>query len=233
MKTYRIYGYYQPKENKWYVGRTCRTKAHRAGHNGNSYSKCPKFAEAIQRYGWDSFEYHILETTEDEELSWELEKKWIALKDSFNNGYNSDTGGKTGRKLCNESCEKISSTAQERCSNPEWRKDHSEKLKDFWNREGSRERMSNAQKGKHSNRKGAVLSEETKKKMQASSPTAKPVYLYTNLGQFIAMYPSQKEASRQTGVNQTTISNYLCRNPKRRNKPKYFVWSYEPPYTKS
>lgn len=235
-KLYKIYGYYQPQENKWYVGRTCRKyQSERAGKDGINYiQKCPKFAEDIQKYGWSSFEYHVLETTEDEELSWELKKKWVSLKDSFNNGYNSDTGGKNGRKLCKDSCEKISSIAQERCSNPEWRKDHSEKLKDFWEKEGSREKMAKANKGKtYPNRKGVSLSEETKKKMQESSPTKRPVYLYTNLGQFVAMYPSQREASRQTGIRQNTISAYLSRNPKRRYRNKYFVWSYEPPYTES
>lgn len=94
-KTYIIYGYYQPAENKWYVGRTGSYPFVRAGKEGERYLlKCPKFAEAIRKYGWDSFEYHVLETTEDEKLSWELEKKWIALKDSYNNGYNLTLGGK-------------------------------------------------------------------------------------------------------------------------------------------
>ena len=95
-KTFRIYGYYQPSENKWYVGRTSeKYQSARAGKEGKRYlDKCPKFAEAIRKHGWGSFEYHVFETTEDEELSWELEKKWVDLKDSYNNGYNLASGGK-------------------------------------------------------------------------------------------------------------------------------------------
>lgn len=59
-----------------------------------------KFGQAISKYGWDNFEYHILETTEDKELSWELEKKWILLKDSVQNGFNSSYGGR-GSLGCN------------------------------------------------------------------------------------------------------------------------------------
>lgn len=234
-KLYKIYGYYQPQENKWYVGRTGKKyQSDRAGKNGINYiQKCPKFAEAIQKYEWDSFEYYILETTEDEELSWELEKKWIALKDSFNNGYNSDTGGRTGKKFCDESLKRIKEKAiREGYS-------HGQKMREAWQNEETRNRIVQGMRdyykdpSHHGSRKGQHFTEETKKKMQASSPTAKPVYLYTNLGQFVAMYPSQREASRQTGIRQNTISAYLSRNPKRRYRNKYFVWSYEPPYTES
>lgn len=93
-KLFRIYGYYQPSEDSWYVGRTSKEQKERAGKEGYGYRKCPKFADAIKRCGWPSFEYHVLETTTDEELSYELEKKWISQKDSFRNGYNDTLGGK-------------------------------------------------------------------------------------------------------------------------------------------
>ena len=93
-KLYTIYGYYQPAENKWYVGRTSYSRRHRAGKDGERYLISPKFGEAIRRYGWGTFEYHILETTEDEEESYRLEQYWIEQKDSVENGYNKSTGGK-------------------------------------------------------------------------------------------------------------------------------------------
>ena len=103
MSIYRIYGYYQPEEGRWYIGRTSRKyQSKRAGKNGIRYVQaCRKFGEAIRKYGWDSFEYYPnLAQTEDLELSYELEKYTIEFYDSMNNGYNCSIGGKSSKKGC-------------------------------------------------------------------------------------------------------------------------------------
>lgn len=115
-KKYIIYGYFQPAENKWYVGRTSKiNKSQRSGHNGNNYRKSSAFWSSIKQYGWDTFEYFVLEQTTDEQLSWELEKKWVDLKNSiFPNGYNLESGGTNGKYLSNRTKEKISDYAKKR-----------------------------------------------------------------------------------------------------------------------
>lgn len=61
-------------------------------------NKC-HFHDAIDKYGFDKFEYQVLEEftsdSKDElrELLNEAEIKWIRIRDSYNNGYNMTTGG--------------------------------------------------------------------------------------------------------------------------------------------
>lgn len=103
----KIYVYFNKKKyiqegiKKYYVGQTRFTLTERAGLNGIKYTKdndliksYSKFANAIRKWGWDSFEGSILEENIDsqEKLN-ELEKYYIKKYDSFNNGYNSTLGG--------------------------------------------------------------------------------------------------------------------------------------------
>lgn len=104
-RTYTIYGYFNPIENKWYVGRTYMTQKGRSKKEGSGYRNQGVFWSAIQRYGWDLFNhnYHILETTTDLEESYELEKKWVEKKNSiYPNGYNLEGGGTKGKIISQE-----------------------------------------------------------------------------------------------------------------------------------
>lgn len=102
----KIYVYFNKKKfetegiKKYYVGQTKRTIKERAGSNGINYTggsneiKNTKFANAIRKWGWDSFELVFIKDGIDnqEELN-ELEKYYIKLYNSFENGYNSTLGG--------------------------------------------------------------------------------------------------------------------------------------------
>lgn len=94
-----IYGYRNKINNKWYVGQTTKSMRKRAGQNGVEYLeisssgtyKHSKFAPAILKYGWSSFEPHILEHVAKSDLD-SREIYWIGEKDSYNNGYNATLG---------------------------------------------------------------------------------------------------------------------------------------------
>ena len=197
--TWRIYGYYQPQENKWYVGRTCRKyQSMRTGKNGSQYvQQCPKFADAILKYGWSSFEYHVFETTEDEDTSCELEKKWIALKNSIVNGYNIQKGGKgqNGVSLSEETKKKIS---------------ESEK--------GKKMSKSALEKAKATRKKNGTYGKRTK-------GSSRPVRQFTRYGKLVAEYPSAMEAYRQTGIQYQEI-NHCCRHWRNWIYAGGYMWEY-------
>jgi len=50
-KKYKVYKYTSPS-NKVYIGQTCNSLKVRAA-NGEGYKECPKFFEAIKKYGFD------------------------------------------------------------------------------------------------------------------------------------------------------------------------------------
>ena len=86
-----------------YIGQTT-TKPEYRWNNGwgyiNDKETTPKFGKAIVKYGWDNFEHEtIIEVSckNKEELKNvldELEEKYIEEYDSYNNGFNSTTGGR-------------------------------------------------------------------------------------------------------------------------------------------
>ena len=91
-----VYCYQNKLNGKRYIGVTKKTKNSRAGKNGAEYiRKNHFFGQAIQKYGWDNFEYSILALASDEYEGSELEKYYIELFQSFdkNYGYNGNRGG--------------------------------------------------------------------------------------------------------------------------------------------
>lgn len=68
-KKYTVYIHRNKLNNKCYIGITSKSPRVRWG-NGSRYCgkskngeyKQPKFAHAIQKYGWDNFEHNILFT---------------------------------------------------------------------------------------------------------------------------------------------------------------------------
>ena len=98
----KIYKYFNRKkyeetgEKSYYIGQTIESIEKRAGKNGYRYLKNTnsKFANAINKWGWDAFECEILEENiQTREALNEAEIKYIAEYDSYNNGYNTTAGG--------------------------------------------------------------------------------------------------------------------------------------------
>lgn len=92
-----IYKYTNKVNGKSYVGQTInprlRQNYHRsASMNEKSKDYDKKFYRAIRKYGWDSFEYSVLEKCKDSEMNIK-ERKYIEQYDCVNNGYNITLGG--------------------------------------------------------------------------------------------------------------------------------------------
>ena len=92
----KIYVYFNKKKyeqegiKKYYVGQTSRTISARSGSNGSGYHKYDnniksKFANAIRKWGWDSFELTVIEEgIKDQNKLNEKEMYYISFYDSFN-----------------------------------------------------------------------------------------------------------------------------------------------------
>lgn len=96
-----IYKYTNKVNGKVYIGQTVREKRRQYDHRKTYNSWRSYFHEAIKKYGFNSFEYEILESIEDEDLN--LLKQALNTKEQYyiakynsNNptyGYNLTAGG--------------------------------------------------------------------------------------------------------------------------------------------
>lgn len=92
-----IYCFTNMINNKQYVGQSIRIKKRRKEHyydhaNPENSSYNAKFYQALRKYGWEAFEFGVLEECSKEELP-QKEKYWIEELDTYRNGYNSTLGG--------------------------------------------------------------------------------------------------------------------------------------------
>lgn len=89
-----VYMFENLKTSKVYVGTTVDVKVRLADHiRSVANDEDNHFYRAIKKYGWDSFEFFILESGLTQKEGYVMEKKWIKYLDSFHNGYNSTLGG--------------------------------------------------------------------------------------------------------------------------------------------
>lgn len=93
-QNYKIYMHKNKINGKVYIGQT-RQELDDRWKNGSGYKKCPKFYNAIQKYGWDNFEHFLLECNLTYEQANEKEIYYINKFNSCdrNFGYNISNGG--------------------------------------------------------------------------------------------------------------------------------------------
>ncbi len=92
--------------NKCYIGQTIRSLKKRWKEHCSEYG-CSAINGAIKKYSPENFEFSVLIQADNEELD-DLETKYIEEYNSLcPNGYNIQTGGKTNKKHCDESREKM------------------------------------------------------------------------------------------------------------------------------
>ena len=110
---YCVYCHINKINNKSYIGITCKDVNIRWRKDGSGYKGSPRFWNAIQKYGWDSFEHVVLfeKLTRDEACK--IEVLLIATFNTQNDefGYNISNGGDfsfTGLQLSDEHRRKIS-----------------------------------------------------------------------------------------------------------------------------
>lgn len=149
MKGY-IYLYTHRKsesETKYYVGQTIHLVRRKHEHKmsrSDSY-----FDRAIKKYGYNSFEFSILEeidlpTKEEVKIKLdELEIYYINKYDSISNGYNIKPGGSSSKSEFETSAIlKMSEAAKKQWSNLEFRKERSDEMKNLWKDKDYRESVS-------------------------------------------------------------------------------------------
>lgn len=205
MGVWRVYCY-TGKNNKKYVGITSRSITERAQANGQAYinEDNSKFGMAIKKYGFDFFTVEILEDNLTLEEAREKEKYYIALYNSYYNGYNNTFGGegriKTDREL----------------------------VQTLWNKGYSIKEIEE-QTGYGHKAIGWALDEigidgTTRIKRQAGRYLTYMIYQYDKEGKFIQSYNSIIEAEHITGIANENIS--ACLNGKRQSAGG-FQWSKE------
>ena len=224
------------KENDMvYIGITCREKVHyRWGRNGIKYQSNIYFYRAIQKYGWDNFKHEILFVGLTKDEANQIEVELISQYDSTNKlkGYNIELGGngqgkhsletrmkisqaKKGYKFSEESKQKMRET--QRSINrkgensplygthvsEETRKKLSEKTMGRKHSEATKQKMSEQRIGEKNVMYGQTHTQEARDKI--AKALGHPVRcIETGI-----VYPSEIEAKRQTGVDNTMIHRYL------------------------
>ena len=113
----KIYMHKNKENGKVYIGQTKRKLSHRWGPNGKEYLQVrngeyvqPKFAAAIEKYGWDSFDHELLLETELDSEAKLMEAEFIKRYNSISDGYNIESGGKSNKKLSAETKAKLSAS---------------------------------------------------------------------------------------------------------------------------
>lgn len=128
MNNFIVYKHTSPS-GKVYIGIT-NQRPERRWRDGNGYRCNVCFYRAIQKYGWENFTHEILFTGLSLEDALRIEKEQIQKYQSFKNGYNCSLGGDYGGYV-KETKDKISKA-----------------VKQLWQDEEYRKRMSDAHKGK-------------------------------------------------------------------------------------
>lgn len=200
-----IYKYENKLNHKVYIGQTTDLVNRKSSHRYKSTFVKSKFYNAVRKYGWENFDFDIIAQVEEDSLEKvcevldSLEIKFIAEYDSFNNGYNSTTGGHCYRG------KEVSEEFREYCRNRSYS-------------EETRAKMSLAARNR-------IVSDETKKKQSENARKrnigkyadinrekinaslrkvlSKPVLQIDKEGNIVNEFPSEKEAA-------IYISTYLA-----------------------
>lgn len=233
VKTYCVYKHTSPS-GKVYIGIT-KQSLNMRWKNGFGYESSPHFWNAIQKYGWDSFDHEIVYDGLSEEhacfLEQDLIKRYKATDRRY--GYNQKSGGEKGSKLNNEVRQRMSENMKKYyLEHPEAKEIQSKKAKGFHHSNESKLKMSEAAKRRH-----YTLTDEWKRKIgyanKARLSTDKNLYEETCLrcrengkkrqkkvnqfsltGEFITCFENAHAAERDTGIKNGNISA-CCRGIKK------------------
>ena len=203
---YTVYQHRNLRNGKSYIGMTSKEPKYR-WDNGNGYKNNSKMWKDIQNSDWNKdWEHNVIGKFEDKQEALNVEEMFIWLFDSTNDGYNTSTYGSGHYERTEEQKRKMSEAKTG--------KHHSEE---------SKKKISEALSGEKAYWYGKHHSEEYRKKI-SQSMGVNGILQFSKDGEFIAEYPSIKEAERQTGCYHGNICN-CC-------KGKYksaggFIWRYK------
>ena len=216
---YTVYRLENIVTKKNYIGMTSQEPKERwcSGYRG-------KMKEAIATYPLDlCWKKHIEFQTPNKEQALELEAELMKWYDSVDNGYNTSAFDNYKYERTEEYRKKISKalTGEKNPmygmtgeNNPWYGKHHTEE---------SKKKMSQAKIGEKHPFYGKHLSEETRRKM-SESHGVNGILQYSKDGDFIAEYPSIREAERHTGCHHAHIC--ACCKGKYKSTGGY-IWRYK------
>ena len=221
-----VYEHISPS-GKSYIGITSNIKSRWANRGYYYCTYNSAFKRAIEKYGWDSMEHNVVVSNVGFLTACNVEKDLITFNKKRNASYNITDGGQgtLGRVMSSESRDKNRKSHIGIKMTQEQRKNISEAhLNSKASREASKRTIKIAQKAWRGNHH----SEETKKRMSekakgrdmtkailASKAKAhdyapkKAVVQYSLSGTVIKNYDSIKQASEETGILRSAISNCL------------------------
>jgi group I intron endonuclease len=180
-------------------------------------NKNNKFYNAVRKYGWESFSYSIIAQIEAVDINEitpmldSLEEQYILQYDSFNNGYNSTTGGHCQR--ASQMPEGFSEECRQRAKN--YSKERIDKLLEGRRRyeitEEHRKRLSDVAKERDFAKYREIYAEKMLKNRKKA--LSKPVLQIDKEGKVVNEFPSMQEA-----VN--FVKTYLTQD-----KTEYGIWN--------
>ena len=208
MDKFLVYIHRLKSDGRVYVGQTKDSLRRRSGSDGSRYKHCPKFWNAIQRYGWDAFEHIIVKDNLSLEQANELEDQLIVQYNSIENGFNINRGGRN--HIWTEKQRKIMSERNKGEKNPNYGKPRSEETK---RKIGKANAMSQL---------GHQHSEETKQKMSLAHRKNIPI-LCAETG---IVYSCPSAAA--IGIGKTaSAASHISEVCKGKRKTAYnFHWEY-------
>lgn len=121
----RIYKITNTINGKAYIGQTTRTIHYRFDHHKRAKNGCRKLIFAFNKYGRDNFYIEEIATANSQDELDALEVYFIASLKSIENGYNLESGGKSGRKKTKEQ-KQLLSLKMSAFGNPFYGKKHSD-----------------------------------------------------------------------------------------------------------
>lgn len=221
MRTYYIYKATNKINGKSYIGQTINYK-NRLWQHRRCYEKedC-KFHDAIKEFGFDNFEWEVIETCERKEEADNLERKYIELFDSYRNGYNENKGSVGGHNAKSIVCLNLNGDFIKRYDSA------ADAEKDGFNNVNVLLCCKNKLK---TCKNHLFMFEEdydangSRKYIKPASTSRKKVVQCDLEGNLIARYDSVQEASEKSGANRTTISGVLSKTYKSANG---FIFVYE------
>lgn len=217
---YIVYIHINKENEHKYVGITHHSNpVKRWGINGSGYKHCIKFLNAINKYGWNTFDHLVIcKTSKDKAII--IEKALIALYKKRGISYNIANGGEGSESFSQETKDKLRSYTP-------WikGKHHSaETIKRIAKAgrrpcsEETRRKISKATKG----RPYYGISEEGNRRIIKA--LSKPVIQYSVDGNFITEFPSATAAEKFLGVKGNHIS---CCCTGKRLKAYGYKWRYK------
>lgn len=223
-----VYEHINKVNGKRYIGISQYKPIRRWRPDGSGYKSQPLFYNAIQKYGWDNFEHHVLMENISESVACDMEVALIAMyqtnKREF--GYNIAEGGKYNI-MPQETRERLSRERKGKCTgknnpnygnhklagvnNPWYGKHHSEETK---------RKISEAKTGKPAK----PFSEEHIRKIKENHKGGadKKKVLCVETG---TIYNSINDAARAVNKNKKMISN-CCRNVAHYNTAAGYHWKF-------